>query len=106
MKGNRIILDTHKLLGFRLVDKEQLLGVASGVKLSVKVGSKDNIRYAKIGGKTDINNFKIKTLLKVRSAHLYAVYGNVYFSVVNETDTTPLPFVCISPELGNFPPMQ
>ena len=40
MKDKKIILDTSSMLGFRLADTKQSLGVASGVKLSVKVGSK------------------------------------------------------------------
>jgi len=36
------------------------------------------------------------------SARPYAVYGNVYFSGVNDMDTTPLSCVCISPEMGKF----
>ena len=41
MKDKKIILDTSSMLGFRLADTKQSLGVASGVKLSVKVGGKD-----------------------------------------------------------------
>ena len=40
MKDKKIILDTSSMLGFRLADTKQSLGVASGVKLSVKVGGK------------------------------------------------------------------
>jgi len=39
MKYKQIILDTRKMLGFRLIDVKQSLGVTTGVK---------------IGGKTDI----------------------------------------------------
>ena len=56
MKDNKIILDTHELLGFRLADTKQLLGVASGVKLSTKQGViKVNVG-AKIGGKDGIKS--------------------------------------------------
>ena len=43
MKDKKIILDTNKLLGFRLVDTKQLHGVASGVKpgrVGAKIGNK------------------------------------------------------------------
>ena len=49
MKYKQIILDTRKMLGFRLTDVKQSLGVTTGVKLSVKVGGKAG---AKIGSKT------------------------------------------------------
>ncbi len=40
MKYKQIILDTRKMLGFRLTDVKQSLGVTTGAKLSVKFGSK------------------------------------------------------------------
>lgn len=51
MKDKKIILDTSSMLGFRLADTKQSLGVASGVKLSVKVGQKNGIKDSKIGAK-------------------------------------------------------
>ena len=58
MKDNRIILDTHKLLGFRLVDTKQLLGVASGDIVSTKEGIIKVKVGAKIGGKEGQKNSK------------------------------------------------
>jgi len=52
MKYKQIILDTRKMLGFRLTDVKQSLGVTTGVKLSVKVGDKAG---SKIGLKPQIN---------------------------------------------------
>ena len=40
MKDKKIILDTSSMLGFRLADTKQSLGVTTGAKLSVKIGSK------------------------------------------------------------------
>ena len=59
MKDNKIILDTHHMLGFCLADVNPSLGVASGVKLSVKqrgkfgakVGEKDKVIGITIGAK-------------------------------------------------------
>ena len=52
MKYKQIILDTREMLGFRLTDVKQSLGVTTGVKLSTKFGRKAG---SKVGFKPQIN---------------------------------------------------
>jgi len=43
MKYKQIILDTRKMLGFRLTDVKQSLGVATGVKVGGKPGKPQSL---------------------------------------------------------------
>lgn len=54
MKYKQIILDTRKMLGFRLTDVKHSLGVTTGVKLSVKLGSKRRKPDAMVSLKANI----------------------------------------------------
>ena len=65
MRDNKIILDTHKMLGFRLADVNQSPGVTLGAKVgngkSAKVGNnKLDIKDSKIGAKVGRTKDDIK----------------------------------------------
>lgn len=60
MKYKQIILDTRKMLGFRLTDVKHSLGVTTGVKLSVKLGGK-------IGNKAGSKNRKPDAMVSLKA---------------------------------------
>ena len=66
MKDKKIILDTSSMLGFRLADTKQSLGVASGVKLSVK-GTQPRQPSIKVGAMVGEKGWPKTTRLTVYS---------------------------------------